>query len=203
MRPLPKLPTRMSLLLELLVRQNLHKLRALREQPLHLVTVDRRRHQSISAKTSPNTIRPASIASGSEIGSVTARAKAPLHAQPPPTSMDRDRPGPELRRRETLKRCPTAGSLVAFPPKRDTRHDPTPRERPHWWIKFWSAGRHRPRQPLSEFVVVDLPRLLGSTRTYGRRPVGLVLSQLSMRAGEQGQTLRNQLEVTAEPISLR
>ena len=32
------------------------------------VTVDRRRHQSPSLKTSPKTIRPASIASGSEIG---------------------------------------------------------------------------------------------------------------------------------------
>src|SRR5205814_4300718 len=57
------------LLLELRLRQHLHQLRALSKQPLHLVTVDRRRHrQSSSLKTSPNTIRPASIASGSEIG---------------------------------------------------------------------------------------------------------------------------------------
>src|SRR5262245_43403943 len=56
------------LLLVLGLRQHLHELRALGEQALHLVPADRDRHHSPPAKTSPKTRRPASIASGSEMG---------------------------------------------------------------------------------------------------------------------------------------
>src|SRR5262249_46743399 len=59
---------RKVLLLVFGLRKHLDELRALGEQPLHLVSGDGDWHRPSSVKTSPKTIRPASIASGSEMG---------------------------------------------------------------------------------------------------------------------------------------